>query len=267
VITEWRRGSIKYNRPRVMGVLNMTPDSFSDKIRYTSKEATEHIFKMANEGADIIDIGGESTRPGSVPVTPEEEISRIIDVIRDAAPSLSIPVSVDTMHPETATAALDAGASMINDVSGLRDGKMIALAAFAGVPVVIMHMHGTPATMQEHTMSGDVVTQISDFFDHMLMYAQNAGMKKDKMIFDPGIGFGKAYSQNVNIINNLTAFRKGCPLLIGTSMKAFLGEAYPRMSREEASLFSAAECIRNGADIVRVHDVKRTVEIIKGRKI
>ena len=266
MITEWKRGSIIYDRPRVMGILNVTPDSFSDTVRYKGTDAVERIFRMEDEGADIIDIGGESTRPGSVPVSPEEEMSRILDVIREAAPSLGIPISADTMHPETAYAALDAGASIINDVSGLRDGKMIGIVASAGVPVVIMHMHGMPQTMQRMTMSGNVVKEISEFFDRTVRKAEDAGIKKKNIILDSGIGFGKTNDQNVCIVKDLKEFRKGFPLLTGTSMKSFLGYAFPGVPREDASLMSAAECIRNGADIVRVHNVKDTVSMIKGRR-
>jgi len=250
-----------------MGILNVTPDSFSDSIRYSGKDAVERIFRMEDEGADIIDVGGESTRPGSVPVTPEEEMSRIIGVIREAAPSLRTPISVDTMHPETARAALDAGAAIINDVSGLRDERMMEVVASYGVPVVIMHMHGVPRTMQADTMSGDVVAQISDFFDHISEKAEGAGIRRDRMILDPGIGFGKTFEQNVTIIKELKALRKGCPLLTGTSMKSFLPHAFPGIPREAASIISAEECISNGADMVRVHDVAGTSERIRGRRI
>ncbi|MCL2786552.1 MAG: dihydropteroate synthase [Methanomassiliicoccaceae archaeon] len=263
MITSWRRGSIDYGVKRIMGIINMTPDSFSDKVRYSGKSAVERIFRMADEGADIIDVGGESTRPGSTPVTPAEETSRITDVIRIAAPSLSIPISVDTMHPETALAALDAGAEMINDVSGLRNENMMRIVASAGVPVVIMHMHGMPRTMQENTMQGDAVEQISDFFDSVSQAAESAGIKRDKIILDPGIGFGKTFPQNVEIIQRLGTLRKGYPLLLGTSMKSFLAYAYPNIPTEEAGLLSAAECARNGADILRVHDVEGTVRMIR----
>jgi dihydropteroate synthase len=246
-----------------MGILNLTPDSFSDTVRYSGKDAVERIFEMEDEGADIIDVGGESTRPGSVPVAPEEERARIMDVIREAAPSLNVPVSVDTMNHETAEAALDAGASMINDVGGLRDDEMIRVAASAGVPVIIMHMHGIPQNMQMNTMSGDVIAQISGFFDDACARAADAGIKKGNMILDPGIGFGKTYEQNIEIISDLRVFRKGYPLLTGTSMKSFLQYAYPGMRREDASMMSVIECIRNGADIVRVHDVKGTVRQIR----
>jgi len=246
-----------------MGILNLTPDSFSDAIVYTGREAAARVFEMVDEGADIVDIGGESTRPGSLPVSPEEEISRIIDVIRETAPSLSVPVSVDTMHPETAEAALDAGASIINDVSGLRDDDMIKLVSSSGVPVVIMHMHGIPETMQQNTMTGNVVVQISNFFDDIIAKALDSGMKKDNIILDPGIGFGKTYQQNVDIIDNLRKLGKGHPILTGTSMKSFLSHAYPGVSRQEASIMSAVLCVKNGANIVRVHDVKGTAEALE----
>ena len=261
--THWRRGSLSYERPRIIGILNLTPDSFSDVIRYTGKEAVARVFSMADEGADVIDIGGESTRPGSSPVPPEEEISRIVNVIREAAPSLSVPISVDTMHPETAEAALDAGASMINDVSGLRNGDMMSLVSSSGVPVVIMHMHGNPGTMQESTMSGDVLSQISKFFGETIERALDRGIKRDNIIIDPGIGFGKTHRQNAEIMENLRELDKGYPILTGTSMKSFLQYAYPGIQRSEASILSAQLCIRNGADMVRVHDVKGTAAALK----
>jgi len=261
--TEWQGYSIRYDRPRVMGILNITPDSFSDKVRYSGKEAVARIFEMEDEGADIIDIGGESTRPGASPVLPSEEMSRILNVIRETAPSLRIPISVDTMHPETAEEAIYAGARMINDVSGLRDRRMMDIVASACVPVVIMHMHGTPATMHKETMRGDVVQQISVFFDDIIEKAADAGIGKNMMILDPGIGFGKTAQQNTDIIASLKTFRKGCPLLTGTSMKSFLQYAYPKMTASDASIASAADCIKNGADIVRVHDVKGTVRALR----
>jgi dihydropteroate synthase len=249
--------------PRIMGILNVTPDSFSDTVRYSGKAAIERIFEMEDEGADIIDVGGESTRPGAVRVPQEEEIARIMNVIKEAAPSLRVPISVDTRNPSTAEAALGAGAGMINDVSGLRDERMADIAASAGVPVIIMHMHGTPETMRYDTMTGNVNQQISEFFDRICAKAKDSGIKKEMMIVDPGIGFGKTFQQNVEIIKDLRTLRKGIPLLVGTSMKSFLGYAYPGISRNVASILSAAECIKNGADIVRVHDVAGTVRALR----
>jgi dihydropteroate synthase len=254
-------------KPKIMGILNLTPDSFSDTVRYQGKEAVERIFRMEEEGADIIDIGGESTRPGSLPVSPEEEMSRIINVIKEAAPSLKVPISVDTMHPGTAYAALNAGARMMNDVSGLRDPEMMSLVASAGVPVVIMHMHGTPSKKNEKTMSGNVVSEISYFFDEVCRKALNAGIRKENIILDPGIGFGKTHQQNADIIADLRAFGKGYPLLTGTSMKSFLKYAYPSLSVQDASLRSAVECVKNGASIVRVHDIKGTILALKKERL
>lgn len=250
-------------RPKVMGIINVTPDSFSDTVRYSGKEAVERMFRMEDEGADMIDIGGESTRPGARPVPYEEEISRIVGVIRDAAPSLKVPISADTMHPETASAAISAGAEMINDVGGLRDPRMIRVVTAAGVPVVIMHMHGVPQTMRENTMSGNVIGQISSFFDDICGKVLNAGIRKENIILDPGIGFGKTFPQNTEIIVGLKEFQKGYPLLTGTSMKSFLGYAYPGIRAQDASIMSAIECVRNGADIVRVHDIEGTIRALK----
>jgi dihydropteroate synthase len=246
-----------------MGILNVTPDSFSDTIRYTGKDAVSRIFEMEDEGADIIDIGGESTRPGAEPVEPGKEKLRILNIIREAAPSLKVPISVDTMHPETAEEAVYAGAGMINDVSGMTDIRMAEVAVSAGVPIVAVHMHGTPATMRDDVMKGDVISQISRFFDELYTKAADAGIRKEMLIVDPGIGFGKTFAQNIEIINALRTFKKGSPLLVGTSMKSFLELAYPNVPRNEASILSAVECVKNGADIVRVHDIKGTVRALK----
>ncbi|MCL1984092.1 MAG: dihydropteroate synthase [Methanomassiliicoccaceae archaeon] len=266
MITIWSKGSLTYDVPKVMGIVNITPDSFSDTVRYTGKDAVRRIFELEDEGADIIDVGGESTRPGAVPVSAEEEMSRIIGVIEEASPSLGVPISADTMHPETALAALNAGASIINDVSGLRDRRMITVAASAGVPVVITHMYGTPGTMHRDTMSGNVAEQISSFFDGICEKAETAGIKKNNIVLDPGIGFGKTFRQNAEIIDGLRTFRKGYPLLTGTSMKSFLGYAYPDVPIEDASIRSAVLCVRNGADIVRVHNVKGTKDALKDER-
>jgi dihydropteroate synthase len=252
--------------PRIMGILNLTPDSFFTTVAYSTEEAIARVFEMADEGADIVDIGGESTRPGATPVSSEEEISRIIDVIREAAPSLSVPISVDTMHPETAEAALDAGASIINDVGGLRDEKMMKIVSSAGVPVVIMHMHGTPETMHLDVMQGDVVSQISEFFDVTVKKALDHGIAEKNMILDPGIGFGKTFQQNIDIIKDLREIGKGRTLLTGTSMKSFLSHAYSIIPRRKASVLSAVLCVKNGADIVRVHNIKGTATALRHQR-
>ena len=246
-----------------MGILNVTPDSFSDTVRYTGKDAVKRIFEMEDEGADIIDIGGESTRPGAAPISSGKEKLRILNVIREAAPSLRVPISVDTMHPETAEEALYAGAGMINDVSGLRDPRMADVIASAGVPAVAVHMHGTPQTMMDDTMRGNIIAQISQFFDEVCEKAADSGIKREMLILDPGIGFGKTAEQNVKIIGSLNELKKGHPMLVGTSMKSFLEYVYPGVQRSDASIMSALECIKNGADIVRVHDVKGTAMALK----
>jgi len=261
--TECRKGSISYDRPRIMGIMNLTPDSFSDEIRYSGSAAVKRMFEMEEEGADVIDVGGMSSKPGALMISAEEESERIMGVIKEAAQSLRVPISVDTMHPRTAEKALDAGASIINDISGLRNDEMMNVVSSAGVPVVIMHMHGIPETMQMRTMTGDVIAQISDFFDTVCRKAKDAGIKKNKIMIDPGIGFGKTHEQNVEIISNLQALRKGYPIMTGTSMKSFLEHTYPDVQRNEASIMSSVECINNGADIVRVHNVKGTAYALK----
>jgi dihydropteroate synthase len=176
---------------------------------------------------------------------------------------LKIPISVDTMHAGTAEEAIYAGAGMINDVSGLGDPMMAEVVASACVPIVLMHMHGTPSTMRDDTMTGNVIEQISEFFGDVCAKAAQAGIRKEMIILDPGIGFGKTFQQNVEIIGGLGRLREEHPLLIGTSMKSFLEFAYPGRTRTDASILSALECVRNGADIVRVHDVAGTVRALR----
>ena len=237
-----------------MGILNVTPDSFSDGGRYYSGGAVEHALAMIDEGADIIDIGGESTRPGSDPVPAEEEIRRIVPVIKELASVSDIPISVDTMKTEVAEAALDAGADILNDVNGLRSEGMMELAASCGVPVIIMHMEGMPKTMQLHPMEGDAISQIAAFLKGRCEIAKDHGIKD--IILDPGIGFGKTSEQNLSIIDNSSSFSFGCPVLIGASRKRFLSDIYPGMDRDEATVKVSLRAFDAGADILRVHNVK-----------
>jgi dihydropteroate synthase len=252
-----------FSRPYIMGILNVTPDSFSDGGNFFSRDiAIEHALRMQEEGADIIDIGGESTRPGSDPVSAEEELKRVIPVIEAILPKLKIPISIDTCKAEVAEKALDAGAAMINDVTGLRgDDKMAALASSCNVPVVIMHMKGKPKTMQKNPKYDDLIGEISDYFEGSIRIAENAGLPRDKLILDPGIGFGKTYDHNFELIRNLGEFNKfGLPLLVGASRKRFLSidNKYPETERLEQSLAVACAAVENGANFVRVHDVLST---------
>lgn len=253
----------------VMGILNVTPDSFSDSGAYFSRDAAiEHGIRMAEEGAAIIDVGGESTRPGADPVSPDEEIRRTMPVIEALSKKVNVPISIDTYKADVARRALDAGASMINDISGLRfDYDMPKVAAEYNVPVVIMHIKGNPGNMQNNPVYEALIPEIMDYLRISIMLALKLGMREDMMILDPGIGFGKSLTHNLEIINNLqefTCLRK--PVCIGVSRKAFigkiLGDAHAS-DRLEGTAAAVAVSIMNGANIVRVHDVKEIVKVAK----
>ena len=247
-------------RPMVMGILNVTPDSFSDGGKYLSGNALEHALEMIDQGADIIDVGGESTRPGSDPVPSEIEIERIVPVIRELSSVSDIPISVDTMKPDVAYAALDAGADIINDVNGLRTEGMIEVISSAGVPAIIMHMKGMPKTMQLEPMEGHVTGAIAQFLRERYECALDHGI--NDVILDPGIGFGKTSEQNMEIIENASSFSFGCPVLIGASRKRFLADMFPGKDRDDATVEISIRALENGADIVRVHDVGRMVRAL-----
>lgn len=250
-------------RPMVMGILNVTPDSFSDGGKYLSGNAVEHALKMIDEGADIIDIGGESTRPGSDPVPSETEMERIVPVIKELSSVSDIPISVDTMKSDVAYAALDAGADIINDVNGLRSEGMMDVVSSAGAPVIIMHMKGMPKTMQLEPMEGRVTEPIAQFLKERYEIALDHGIKD--IITDPGVGFGKTSEQNMEIIENSSAFSFGCPVLIGASRKRFLSDMFPGMDRDDATVKISMKALDSGADIVRVHDVGRMVRALADR--
>ena len=252
--TPWRKGRISYDRPRIMGILNVTPDSFSDGGDHYGS-ASEHAFRMIDEGADMIDIGGESTRPGFTPVSAEEEIRRIMPVLLELAGSADVPVSVDTRKTEVAEAAIDAGADIINDVYGLRADGMMDLIASSGVAAVIMHMHGDMTTLHSETMEGDAVAQVIDFLKERKAAAADAGIREDRIILDPGVGFGKSQAQNVSIVESAGRFSLGCPVLIGASRKRFLRTQLPGMSADEATVEMSLRAVRAGANILRVHNV------------
>jgi dihydropteroate synthase len=261
---------IALTRPLVMGILNLTPDSFSDGGRHESPEAgLKHALEMVADGADIIDVGGESSRPGASPVQPEEELRRVIPTIEKIREKTDVCLSIDTYRAETAAAALDAGADIVNDISALRwDEKMAALVGERKAPVVLMHMKGRPGDMQDSPSYEDCPGEISEFFAERIQYATDAGIDKGKLILDPGIGFGKRLSDNLDILRNLSRFRElGLPLLIGTSRKAFIGMLTPGESavseRLGGSVAAAVASVMNGADIVRVHDVAPTVEALR----
>jgi dihydropteroate synthase len=250
-------------RTHIMGVLNVTPDSFSDGGKFfKSDDAVRQGMKMIEEGADMIDVGGESTRPGSNPLPTEEELSRVIPVIEALSKKTDVPVSIDTYKAEVARRGLDAGAQMINDISALRfDPKMKEVASEYKVPIVLMHIKGTPKEMQKDPSYEDVIAEIKEYLRQSIKIAQDAGIAREKIIIDPGIGFGKRLRDNLNILKNLKEFSiLGCPILIGCSRKSFIGRVLdlPVEERSEGSLAALAVAVMNGANIVRVHDVKES---------
>jgi dihydropteroate synthase len=254
------------SRTHIMGILNVTPDSFSDGGNYFKLEdAVKQGIKMTDEGADIIDVGGESTRPGSDPVLIEEELTRVIPVIESLSKQIDIPISIDTYKAEVAKQALDAGAQMINDISALRfDPEMKKIAAQFNVPVALMHIKGTPRNMQENPWYKDVIDEIADYFVESIKIALDAGIDRNKIIIDPGIGFGKRLEDNLNILKNLKNLSiLNSPILIGCSRKSFIGKILNLLVEErlEGSLAAMAVAIMNGANIVRVHDVKESKRV------
>jgi len=262
----------KYNLPvgertLVMGILNVTPDSFSEGGEFFDRKlALIHALQMIADGADIIDVGGESTRPGSEVVSIEEELERVIPVIKELAPKTAIPLSIDSYKPEVVEKAVAAGASMINDVYGLRSTGMTEVAAKCKMPVCIMHMQGTPKNMQENPVYKDVVKEISGFLKKQAEHAIKDGVDKSQIIVDPGIGFGKTVEHNIEIIRNLQEFKKlGYPLLVGPSRKAFIGKitGAPVTERLPGTIAASTICTINGADIIRAHDVKEMKQAVK----
>lgn len=257
-------------RTLVMGVINTTPDSFSDGgDYYDTGIAVEGALAMLRAGADIIDVGGESTRPGSVFVEPEEEIRRAVPVIRGIHQAMpDAVISVDTRRRKVAEAAFAEGAQIVNDVSGFRDDPgLIDLAREAGVGVVIMHMLGTPRTMQQNIHYDDFIGDIYDFLEQRTRVLEDAGIDPEKIVIDPGIGFGKTFDQNLVLINRLDYFKPlGKPILVGSSRKAFIGKILDEpiaANRDVGTLATVAAAILRGADIVRVHDVAPAVQVCK----
>ena len=261
-------------RTLVMGVLNITPDSFSDGGAYLdSGAAVARALQIEHDGADILDVGGESTRPGATSISSEEELRRILPVIQVLRGKLRIPMSVDTRRADVAEAALDAGAEIINDVSALRmDARLAEVARRARAPLILMHMRGTPQTMQRGPFARDVINDVMAGLRDSVARAKRAGLAKTQLLLDPGIGFGKKHEQNFEILARLPEFaRLGCPIVIGTSRKAFLGKALadsdgPSAPPGERLLGSAATVtasILGGAHIVRVHDVAEMARVVR----
>ncbi|OPY02928.1 MAG: Dihydropteroate synthase [Syntrophorhabdus sp. PtaB.Bin047] len=254
--------------PVIMGILNVTPDSFSDGGRHRSVgEAIDHARLMIEEGADIIDVGGESTRPFSEPVTEKEELHRVIPVIERLRDIPGAFISVDTYKANVAREALLAGADMVNDISGLTyDDAMAGVIAENDAHAVIMHIKGTPRNMQENPRYDDVIGEIKGFLRERVEYAVRNGVDREKIVVDPGIGFGKRVEDNLRILKMLADFKElGRPVLIGTSMKSFIGKLtdMPLEERVEGTLASLAVAIMNGADVLRVHDVRRAKKVLK----
>ncbi|MHB8503558.1 MAG: dihydropteroate synthase [Candidatus Acidiferrales bacterium] len=260
-------------RTLVMGVLNVTPDSFSDGGKFFDvQRAIKHAVAMERDGADFIDIGAESTRPGSEGISAEEELRRLLPVLGALRRLVTTPVSVDTQKAEVAEAALDAGAEMINDISGLKnDARMAEVAAKHGVPLILMHMRGEPGTMQHGPFARDVMRDVAQGLKESVAKARKAGVAKAQIILDPGIGFGKSHSQNYELMQKLTQLASlGYPLLVGTSRKGFLGATLARDRKpapaEERIWGTAATVtasIFGGAHIVRVHDVAEMVQVAR----
>jgi len=247
----------------IMGIVNTTPDSFSDGGKYNStSKAIDFAYDLLDKGADIIDIGGESSRPGADPVSPSEEIKRISPLLNELIKNTDYPISIDTYKSSTAIYALDNGAHLINDISGMtHDEKMVNVISRYNVPVVIMHMKGTPKTMQKSPNYINVVDEICEFLADRINFAINEGVSSKNIIIDPGIGFGKTLDDNYKIIAKLNQICKlGYPVLVGPSRKSFIGKTLnePIDGRIEGSIISAALCYKNGAKIVRVHDVEET---------
>ena len=259
---------LKLDRTRVMGIVNVTPDSFSDGGAHDSTEAAiAHALKLVEEGADILDIGGESTRPGADEVPVEEELQRVIPVISALHTRVQVPISIDTSKPEVMRAAVNAGAGMINDVHALRREGALDAASELGVPVVLMHMLGEPRSMQADPRYDDVVGEVHRFLAERIFACEMAGIDKKKLIVDPGFGFGKTLSHNLELLARLQRFTElGVPVLAGLSRKKTIGELIGRelpAERVHGSVAAHVIAAQNGARIVRVHDLAATVDALK----
>ena len=254
-------------RPLVMGVVNVTPDSFSDGGRYRRwDKAVSHALQLAREGADVLDVGGESTRPGAEPVSEDEEIARVEPVVRVLCGETDVPISIDTRKPTVAAAALDAGAVLVNDVGGLRDPAMIELLAFTGAAACIMHMRGTPQTMQAEPTYENVVEDVRSFLEGQAARALEAGLDAERIWIDPGIGFGKSLEHNLALLAALDRFASlGYPVLVGASRKRFIGAigGDPVQQRLGGSLAAIADTARLPRAVVRVHDVQATRQFLQ----
>ncbi len=256
------------SRTLIMGILNVTPDSFSDGGLFAEVEAAvEHARNMVAEGADIIDVGGESSRPGADTVSVEAEKDRVLPVIERLLETVEVPISIDTYKSSVARDALSMGACIVNDITALRgDPDMASVVAEAGAPVILMHMKGTPKDMQIDPHYDSLISEITSFLRTRIQAAIDAGISQDQIVIDPGIGFGKTIAHNLEIIRRLREFRSlGKPILIGTSRKSFIGKVLGLSTNDrlEGTAASIAVAIANGADIVRIHDVKELARVIR----
>ncbi len=264
------------DRPRLMGILNLTPDSFSDGGRYADvDQAVRHGLAMAEQGADIIDVGGESTRPGAGRVSSQEQVARVVPVIRSLRQTLGqsfahVPISIDTTRTEVARAAVQAGATMLNDVSaGLEDPEMLGFAGEQGLPIVLMHMRGEPGTMQQAPRYTDVVAEVRDFLLSRAQAALDAGIDRRRIVLDPGIGFGKSTAHNLALLRSIqTLVETGYPVLVGASRKRFIGEVSGGAENERLAGTCAVSihCMLGGVQLLRVHDVaenRQSLDVIR----
>ncbi len=260
------RRALAARRPLVCGVLNVTPDSFSDGGRFDDVDrAVAHGCALAGEGADLIDIGGESTRPGSRPPTLAEELDRVVPVVEALVRQVPVPLSVDTSRPEVMRAAVAAGASMVNDVRALRSPGALEAAAELGVPVCLMHMQRSPETMQEDPRYRDVVVEVRTFLAQRMRACLDAGIRQEHLVVDPGFGFGKTLTHNVALLASLDAFTGlGVPVMVGLSRKSVLGQLTGRTvgDRLPGSLAAALVAVQRGASVLRVHDVAATRDVL-----
>jgi len=268
-VVEWPMGRLDFSAGCVvMGVLNVTPDSFSDGGQFfDTDKAIERGLQMATDGAAIIDVGGESTRPGSASVSDDEQIQRVVPVIKALCKKIDVPISIDTYKLEVAKGALEAGAGMINDITALGDERMAELAAERDVPVVLMHMQGTPATMQIEPKYDDVVSEVLQFLLERARRAEDVGIDTKKIFIDPGIGFGKKLEHNLLLLRNINKFVvAGYRVLVGTSRKSFIDKLTGKEKPDERIFGTAttvALCATAGVSIVRVHDVAEMVDVVK----
>jgi dihydropteroate synthase len=262
-----KKYTLRFEKTLIMGILNVTPDSFSDGGLFNDTDtAIAHGEKMVSDGADLIDVGGESSRPGSVPLSEKEELVRILPVVTQLLDEVSVPISIDTYKPLVADACLKVGAHLINDITGLTNPEMRKVAVKHNVPVVIMHMQGSPKIMQQNPVYQDVLGEITTFFREQITTARNENIQQ--IIIDPGIGFGKTVEHNLQILKHLGAFKTlGCPILVGPSRKSFIGTITGLSVKErlDGTLAAITVAIMNGANVVRVHDVnecRRAVQVV-----